>query len=192
MHRLQINSLPLPVPDYDDPKDLYAFCGLAVYYAQLIEHRLIYLAAVVRQTGRGLMTQQECSGICASLNRKTLTQILNAVCCLAAIPENFKVMLGNVLEKQHYLSEWFFRVHVEDSWSETGRRNMIEELQEMITLFKRADQQIEHLSLTLQNSFSVDEACIEKELKTLLPGKEQDRCSGCNGPEVGNGWPPSI
>lgn len=174
MHRLQINALPLPVPDYDDPKDLYAFCGLAVYYAQLIEHRLLYLAAVVHQTAGGLITQQECGDICASLNRHTLGPLLRATCCVVAMPENIRGVLSDVLQKRRYLSERFFKVHVEDSWSTAGRRNMIEELQEMITLFKQADQQIERLSLAVRNRFNVNEAWVEKELEILRSGVAGD------------------
>lgn len=78
MHRMHANSLPLPAPDYDDPKEIYAFCGLAVYYVQLLEHSLRCLAAVLRLAGPGLLTQEEFDRIGVWLDGHTLGQLLKA------------------------------------------------------------------------------------------------------------------
>lgn len=42
------HSRPLPEPDYDDEKELYAFFGFAFYWVQVFEHGVMNLAAALR------------------------------------------------------------------------------------------------------------------------------------------------
>ena len=167
MHSIQAHALPIPPPDYEDPKDLYAFVGLAVYFAQLVDHRLRYLATVFRLAGRGLLTPQAWDSTCAPLTRHGAGQLLTAAGQAVEIPEPLEALLGKALETREYLIHRFFQVHVEDVWSEGGRRVMIDELRGLITLCKRVDQQVEQVCQELQKTWSVNPRRIEQELVAL-------------------------
>lgn len=43
--------LEVPVPDYDDPKEVYAFFGLTFYWAQVLEQGLVNLAVALQAKG---------------------------------------------------------------------------------------------------------------------------------------------
>ncbi len=116
---------PSPLPTIEDPKDLYAFVGLAVSFAQLVDHRLRSLATVFRLVGRGLRTRQAWDSTCAPRTRHGAGQLLTAAGQAVEIPESLEAFLGKALETREYLVHRFFQVHVEDVWSEGGRRVMI-------------------------------------------------------------------
>ncbi len=109
MHRSHTNLLPLPVPDYNDPKEIYAFFGLAIYYAQLLEHSLLCLAVLLCFTGRGLLTQKECDSIGAMRTRRALGQLLKAMGHVVEVPKRIEERLSNLLGQRYYLTYQFSR-----------------------------------------------------------------------------------
>ena len=66
----------IPVPDLDDPKELYAFAGLALYQANLLEASLINLAVVLQLDRVKVITREFFEATFDNVEAKTLGKLL--------------------------------------------------------------------------------------------------------------------
>ena len=157
-------KLEVPPPDYDNPKEVWAFFGLAAYSANLIEQSLVNLAAVLRLPAVGLVPQDMFERTFQELDKKTLGQLLRAAREIADIPDDLDGLLRDALDKRNSLIHSFFWYHREELLSETGCHEMINELREMIASFVEVDRRLEEVYLPLWEKHGVDEEFIRKEL----------------------------
>ena len=67
-----------PEPDLDDPKEVYAFAGLALYEANLLESSLINLTTVLQLERVSAITRQVFDSVYEGFESKTLGQLLRA------------------------------------------------------------------------------------------------------------------
>ena len=153
--------LELPPADYEDPMSVWAFFGLAVYAANLVEQSLVNLAAVLQIPAVNVVTQQELDEIFEELDRKTLGQLLFSAGKLIDIPEALGTNLYGVLDKRNYLVHSFFRIHAEDALSDVGRRIMIDELRDLIAFLKEVDPELECLYMPLWERYGINEAFVQ-------------------------------
>lgn len=147
----------IPVPEYDDPKELWAFYGLTAYEAQLLEQSLINLAAVLQLPEPHALTREAFEEMFSALNRRTPGKLIHATKKLGPFPDGAEAQLMEALEKRNYLVHHFFRTHDEDLMSETGRRQMIDELRDLLALLQNADRVVEALYRPLWVRYGADE-----------------------------------
>lgn len=167
----------IPEPDHDDPKEVYAFYGLAMYTAQLLEYSMLNLSAGLFMTKAPVITRQVFDAAFMDLDRKTLGELLKAARGLMSIPTDIDVVLVDALEKRNYLVHHFFRTHAEIFPHEQGRRQMLTELQSLTSAFQRADELATPLYTAVWKHFGVDEGWIARELEASRSEIEQ-RFSG--------------
>ena len=139
------HSPDVPKPDFDDPKEPYAFFGLAANAAQLLEQSLINLVVAVHMANSELLTQQVALRLFAQMESKTFGQLLKAARELIDIPTDLEERLRLALDKRNYLTHGFFRAHDENLMSDSGRRTIIVELSELITFLRDVDQEADML-----------------------------------------------
>lgn len=154
----------IPVPDLDDPKELYAFAGLALYQANLLEASLINLAVVLQLDRVKAITREFFESTFNNVEAKTLGQLLRATRSLTTFSVEVDAVLAAALDKRNYLAHNFFREHANDLIHDSGVSSMITELASMMTLFQQADELVTPLYLSLWQKYGVDEATIEAEL----------------------------
>lgn len=157
-------KLEVPSPDYDNPKEVWAFFGLTAYSANLIEQSLVNLAAVLKLPAVGLVTQDIFERTFQELDGKTLGQLLHAARKVADIPDDLDGLLRDVLDKRNSLIHSFFWDHSEELLSETGCHEMIDELREMIAFFVEVDLRLQEVYRPLWEKYGVNEEFIRKEL----------------------------
>jgi hypothetical protein len=155
----------IPIPDFDDPKEVYAFFGLAMYNANLVEASLINLAVALNLNKTKVITQDVFEATFGEMEAKTLGQLLKATRKLAAIPSELEPVLEETLNKRNFLTHSFFRVNAEEIIHEAGKRAMIEELRSMIGLFIRADALLTPVYMSLWEKYGLTEEFIQSELK---------------------------
>ena len=68
----------IPVPNYDDPKEIYAFFGLTYYKAALLEHGVLNLAVALLAKDVPGITVGHVDRLYESFDRKTFGQVINA------------------------------------------------------------------------------------------------------------------
>ena len=158
----------IPTPDFDDPKEIYAFFGLAAYAANLLESSLINWATALRLGAINGATRQDFDSTFEHFEAKTLGQLIVASRSLTAVPANIDVVLRNALAERNRLIHRFFREHAANNTHPAGQRVVIGELCSMIELFQNADTLVTPIYLSLWKHFGIDEAMIQRELEETL------------------------
>ncbi|MCX7184976.1 MAG: hypothetical protein NTW90_07075 [Nitrosospira sp.] len=165
----------IPVPDFDDPKEVYAFFGLAMFNANLVETSLINLAVVLHLDKVGVITREVFEATFGDMESKTLGQLLKATRTLASVPSELEPALRETLAKRNHLAHNFFRENAEEIIHPSGKREMIEELYSMIELFKRADELVTPVYMSLWEKYGVTESFIQAELAQAYSENESKR-----------------
>lgn len=157
----------IPTPDLDDPKEIYAFAGLALYQANLVEASLINLGVVLRLEQVQAITRQLFDAIFQNLEAKTLGQLLKATRSLTTVPSEVDSVLSKTLEERNFLIHMFFREYAGDIINDKGQALMIERLRAIIALFQQADSLVTPIYLSLWEKYGVNESFIQRELAEM-------------------------
>jgi hypothetical protein len=163
----------IPSPDFDDPKEVYAFFGLAMYNANLVESSLINLAVALNLNQAKAITQEVFEAAFGEMEAKTLGQLLKATRRFAAIPPEMEPVLLEALDKRNFLAHGFFRANAEEIIHDSGKRAMITELSSMIELFMRADALLTPVYMSLWEKYGVTEEFIQSELERAYAEAEK-------------------
>jgi len=166
-------SPEIPEPDYDDPKELYAFFGLASYNVQLLEQGITNLLVGLRITRRETPTWDEVSKLYDTADRKTLGQMLSSVRQLSPFDPKLENRIDEALKKRNYLMHCFFVEHAEDLLSEPGKRKMIDELRKTIVSLKRVDSEVDDLWLSIWRKYGFTKERIQMELDAVRSALEK-------------------
>lgn len=135
----------IPDPEYDDPKELYAFFGLASYCAGLLEASLINLLAAIRISSPGVIPAVHSDEIFDALSGLTFGQLLKETQKVVRISPATLELLEEARQKRNYLIHRFFFAHAETALTSGGIQKMIDELRDMALLFRRADEKADAL-----------------------------------------------
>lgn len=157
----------IPTPDLDDPKEIYAFAGLALYQANIVEASLINLGVVLRLEQVHAITRQLFDAIFQNLEAKTLGQLLKATRSLTNVPSEVDSVLSKTLEERNFLIHKFFREYAGDIINDKGQVLMIERLRAMIGLFQQADSLVTPIYLSLWEKYGVNESFIQRKLAEM-------------------------
>lgn len=164
--------LHVPTPDFDDPKEVYAFFGLAVYAANLLEASFVNWTVALRLGTIPAATRQDFDTAFGHFESRTLGQLLKATHLLTAVPADIDLVLNKSLSDRNRLVHHFFREHAANATHPAGQRTMISELSSMIELFNHADALVTPIYQSLWERFGIDEAMIELELAKLVSETE--------------------
>ena len=158
----------IPDPNYDDPKEVYAFYGLAAYTTQLFEQSIILLivgleATHPTRTLRGKTFDETF----AMLDEKTLGILLREVKKLADVETSTAAYFNDLLAKRNYFVHHFFRDHAENLLTAVGKQAMIDELRVLASEFYEGDQLLTHMYTQLWEKLGFDQSTVEQEIKEL-------------------------
>jgi len=158
----------IPTPDFDDPKEMYAFFGLAAYAANLLESSFINWTVALRLGNVSGATRQDFDTAFSHFQTRTLGQLLTATRSLTSVPAELDSVLAKSLSERNRLVHHFFREHAANAMHPAGQRVVIGELSSMIELFDHADALVTPIYLSLWEQFGVDDAMIQQELANVL------------------------
>jgi hypothetical protein len=157
----------IPEPDYDDPREIYAWYGLAAYSAQLLEQGLTNLFVGLRILGKQVPTWGDVRSLYEDADRKSLGQLLRAVRELVPFDPALEGQLDEALKKRNYLIHRFFIEHSENLLSAVGRERIIDEFRTIIAQFKAVDHQVDDLWLAIWRRYGFSEERIQSELQEV-------------------------
>jgi len=158
-------SFSIPEPDYNDPKEVYAFFGLAACCCQHIEQGLVNLIVGLRILDVNSPTWMDVRKLYTEADRKALEQILVQVRKKLSFEPSPIDGIYEALVKRNHLAHHFFVEHVEDAKSANGRREMIDELRKTVIFLKKEEKKVEKIWFTLKRKYDFTEERIEKELQ---------------------------
>ena len=155
-----------PAPDYDDPKEIYAFFGLAFYKANVLEHGVLNLAVALLAQGDQGITVGEVNRLYESFDNKTFGHILTVAKRRYKFTENFSNDLGLALKYRNYLAHAFFREHDIDILPPVGQKKMIDELIEILVHLSKVDEVIDGHWMTAWERYGVTKEWVDKQIKS--------------------------
>lgn len=168
------NKPEIPEPDYDDPKEVYAFFGLAAYAAQVLERGVIFLALELHLNDSDTFTEDVLDSLLAGLEEKTLGQLIRGIREMGFPSAELENQLGETLRLRNELTHRFFWDHAEDLMTDSGRREMIDRLRSMIGKFQDADVQTSRTMFKVSRRTGFTEEAVQilfDEMKARLEGQ---------------------
>ena len=145
----------IPVPDYDDPKELYAFFGLTFYNAQVLEQGVVNLAVALNAKGTSNVTAGDVLGLYDELDRDTFGKVLREARSLTTFPDGLEGDLQKALDYRNYLAHRFFVEHSEAAVTASGRKQMIDELRSILEFLVRVDTEFDPIWMSAWNALGV-------------------------------------
>ena len=158
-----------PIPEIDNccEKERFAFFGLAVYSAQVMEHGALNLAAVLRLPQVNLVSEELFDEFFESLSRRTFGQLLKAAKDVISLSPDQEIILNDALDLRNMLIHRYFSERYEDFVSVSGKNEMKRELQGIIAKFVEADNLIEEIYLPIWKRFGVTEEMVRIEVERI-------------------------
>lgn len=159
----------LALLDEDDQhREVYAWAGLALYYAQVFEQAVINviyaaqladgtLAAAFRSSDEFFTTHGD----------QTLGRLLAALRQHLSLPEDVGRQCSEALRRRNFLVHHFFAERVELFVHEQGRQLLLAELHAAITIFRQGDQELENVMFCIGRRWGITREAVAHELEAL-------------------------
>jgi hypothetical protein len=157
----------IPPPDYDDPKELFAFFGLTFHAAQLLEQGVVNLAVALKAAGNPSVTSQLILDLYDDVGTKTFGRVLQIARDHMTIPATIDADLAVALKKRNHLAHHFFVEHDHDMLSDAGRNKCIDLLIDDLRFFKRVDDEFDPIWQGAWVQFGVTQEVLDRILKKL-------------------------
>lgn len=154
-------------PDYDDPKEPYAFFGLAAYYAQCFEQSIILLILALNALNAHKMKDTSYDGLLARLDKQTLGQLIRELNTKAKITPQFLAQMDGLLKQRNYLMHHYFERNSTKLMSERGRREMLDELRQIAQAFQDGDHALVRTYEPLWHKLGMTDEVMQRELERM-------------------------
>ena len=162
----------IPEPNYDDPKEIYAFFGLTYYQAAVLEHGVLNLAVAMLAKNISGITVDDVDKFYESFDEKTFGHVINAAKAKFAVSSDLEADLAIALKQRNYLAHRFFVVHDIDLMVPSGRREMIDELIEILEHLRSVDTRMDALWMTAWESFGITKEWIEQQMQEYVAHRQ--------------------
>lgn len=157
----------IPEPQESDVKEVFAFFGLCVFNAQVLEQGLTNLAVGLRARGVSRLTNKDFDDLFDKIGRKTLGWLIGDVRRYINVSSELEDALAEALRDRNYVTHRFFVVHDIDFMSERGRMHMIDELRQITRRIQSVDREIESLTHSLWEQLGLTADIVQKELERM-------------------------
>jgi hypothetical protein len=157
----------IPSPDYEDPKEIYAFFGLTFYAAQVLEQGVVNLAVALMAAGDSNLTSQIVLDLYDDVGTKTFGRVLQIARDHMTIPGTIDADLSVAMKKRNHLAHHFFVEHDHDILTNAGRRNCIDLLIDDLKFFKRVDTDFDPIWQGAWARFGVTQDVLNRILEKL-------------------------
>ena len=158
------------IPDEDDHvKEVYARFGLAVYYAQVLEHGLVNALVVLElipARRADATTRDEWSAtVDAFMDRQfetTMGRMMKTLRSVSEVPNDLDRVLADGLRRRNWLAHDFFRQRAESFMTRVGREHMLREVDECRIVFQDADARLDAAIAPLRQRAGLTEEHIQR------------------------------
>ena len=158
----------IPEPDYEDPKEIYAFFGLTFYKANVLERGVMNLAVALLSKDVPGVTVGDVDRLYESFDKKTFGHVINAAKAKFDFSESFAAELELALDYRNYLAHRFFIVHDIDILTESGRRKMIDELIQILKPLKKVDREMDKIWMSAWEHLGITKEWIEEQMQKYV------------------------
>lgn len=162
--------------DHEDEhtKEVYARFGLAIYYAQVLEHGLVNALVILDliPSRRHLVRSRDEWGttVDAFMDRHfetTMGRLLSAFREVTVVPSDVEGLLQDALKRRNWLVHEFFRERAVQFMSHAGREEMLQEVDECRARFEAADKCLEAIVGPLRREAGITDEILEAEYQFM-------------------------
>jgi len=150
-------------------KEVYARFGLAIYFAQVLEHAVVnslvlveFFPTHVKSFTTREAWEKEVDGFMARHFAATLGRLIGRLSSVIPVPPDLEGMLREALSMRNWLAHEYFRERATDFMTERGRDRMIDELEAARALLQRADARLNALIRPVRQKHGLTEEKIQK------------------------------
>jgi len=143
-------------------KTVYAHFGLALYWAQVLEHglanALVCAELLPRRAGRPIPKREWEEEFDAFMDLKfeqTLGRLIRGLKSATTVPTELEGLLTEALKTRNFLAHNFFRERAETFMAREGRDDMIQELERAQKLFSSADDKLTEVVKPLREKYGL-------------------------------------
>jgi hypothetical protein len=150
-------------------KEVYAYAGLALYWAQCLEHSLENFLCLHARVSGECVTLAQLDSFDERVEKHTLGRLLTETRKRVEFESGAEELLTTALERRNFLTHHFFKERSIDFMSKAGRDRMITELIEMRECLQHADTVATVICRALQEVLGITDEIIEQAYQRLVP-----------------------
>jgi hypothetical protein len=159
----------------EETREVYARYGLAMYFAQVVEHAIVNLMIALHLPERGALTKQDIDQFMDEAFAMTFGRLLKELRQLGQATDFVQRDLDQARDMRNWLAHRYFRDRTVQFMSPAGRVVMLEELDDATNLFLQVNETLERLSAEVRAANNVGEDAVRQEYEQLLLEVEQWR-----------------
>ena len=162
-------------------KEVYARFGLAVYFAQVLEHGLVNALVILdliphrRQLARS--PNEWGAEVDAFMDRHfrvTMGRMMRSLRAVTTVEADVEQLLSDALSKRNSLAHDFFRERATEFMTAVGRAQMLREVDECCDLFQSADKRLETIIGPLRKKAGLTDELLEREYQRMRSERKDD------------------
>jgi len=162
-------------------KEVYAYFGLAMYRAQCVEQSIVQLLIFFdffKENAPKFSTsekwEEDFDRFDEMLSKKTMGNLLNSIKKLSVLDDDIENTLSLALKKRNWLAHAYFVDHALDFINESGRNQMITELEKVIELFNLVENILQPISSSAALKYGLTDEILEKIKKEMYKSVQGD------------------
>jgi hypothetical protein len=163
-------------------KTVYAHFGLALYFAQCLEHglvnALVYLDLIPNHP-RPVRTLNEWTssfdGFMDKQFENTLGQLIARLRKIASVPDELRAKLIDAIKTRNWLAHDYFRERALEWVSQEGRDRMIAELEECQKKFLEADRLLDATGKPVREKYGFTDERLQQAYEEMLAKARGDQ-----------------
>lgn len=162
-------------------KEVYARFGLAVYYAQVLEHglanALLILDLIPNRRHLAISREQWGADVDAFMDQNfaaTMGRLVRELRRVTDVPPDVEAQLKKALEDRNWLVHSYFRDRSDEFMSYRGRERMLQEIDEFRNRLVAADRRLEEITAPVRQRAGITDELLEREYRRRLVGCGRD------------------
>lgn len=158
-------------PDLDEldvdeqHREVYAWAGLALYMAQVVEHGLVNVLFLARLSDPKLPLDYATADDFFEVHfRQVMGRLVTAIRTHVGAPADLDSMLDSALRLRNFIVHQFFRERIELFCHQEGRQLMLDELVDAVRQLRALDRRLDDLVLHLGAPYGITADRIAEEV----------------------------
>lgn len=148
----------------DQVRDVYAYYGLAMYWSQCVEQSMFIHLMFLEFFPKKVKGFSNAAKWASDFDRyeevelgKTMGRLLQKLKSEGQPTEEVSALLASVLQRRNWLAHSYFSSRAIEFMHESGRSDMIEELQEATELFREAAAKLDAITMPIARRYGYTE-----------------------------------
>jgi hypothetical protein len=155
-------AMATELDESDHCKEVYAHAGLALYFAQVLEHSVVNAMLFARMPEYDKVTRAEIDAFLAQQFEKPLGAMLKVMRHYVTVPADVDGLLSEALSKRNWLAHEFFREFAEPFMNAKGRDEMLAWLEDAESVFQRATKALDALTNHIREKYGITNEAVAK------------------------------